>query len=142
MANQLKIDDNAIKIAELVDKARAELIQDLYKIGNEINNAEVFVQAMLQIDIKGTLKSKLQNATNIYLDAHRQVLESTIGFAQVKGTVVSGLAQLNQEIFDDKLINTIASHIKNEVVLGIQSGLTTTQIIQSVIQSSISNAQI
>ena len=142
MANQLNIDANAIKIAELVDKARAELIRDLYKIGNEINDAEVFVQAMLQIDVKGTLKSKLQNATNIYLDAHRQVLESTIGFAEIEGTVVTGLAQLNQEVFDDTLINTIASHIKNEVVIGIQSGLTTTQIIQSVTQSSISNAQI
>ena len=142
MANQSNIDANAIKIAELVDKARAELIQDLYKIGNEIDNAEVFLQAMLQIDVKGTLKSKLQNATNIYLEAHRQVLESTIGFAQVEGTVVTGLAQLNQEIFDDTLVNTIASHIRNEVVKGIQSGLTTTQIIQSVTQSSISNAQI
>lgn len=142
MANQSNIDANAIKIAELVDKARAELIQDLYKIGNEIDDAEVFVQAMLQLDVKGTLKSKLQNATNIYLEAHRQVLESTIGFAQVEGTVVTGLAQLNQEIFDDTLVNTIASHIRNEVVKGIQSGLTTTQIIQSVTQSSISNAQI
>ena len=142
MANQSNIDANAIKIAELVDKARAELIQDLYKVGNEIKDAEVFVETMLQIDIKGTLKNKLKNATNIYINAHRQVLETTIGFENISGAVVTGLAQLNQEVFDDTLVNTIASHIRNEVVTGIQSGLTATQIIQSVTQSSISNAQI
>lgn len=142
MADQNTIDANAIKIANLVDRAKSEMIQDLYNIGTEIDDAEVFVQAMLRLDVKGTLKNKLQNATNLYINAHRQVLETTIGFAEIEGGVVTGLVELNQEIFDDTLVNTIASHIKNEVVKGIQSGLTSVQIIESVTQSSISNAQI
>ena len=141
MPIQNTIDANAVKIAELVDKARAELIKDLYNIGNEINDAEVFVQAMLQLDIKGTLKNKLQKATSIYTNAHKQVLESTIGFAAVQPAVLTGFLELNQEIFDDTLVNTIASHIKNEVVKGVQSGLSVNDIINTVTQSSISNAQ-
>ena len=141
MADQSNIDSNAQKIASLVDEARAGLIQDLYNVSSQIDNSEAFIKVMLEIDLKGTLKNKLKNATNIYVEAHRQVLESTIGFAELEANVVTGLIELNQEIFDDTLVNTIASHIRNEVVKGMQSGLSVSQIINNVTQSSISTAQ-
>ena len=141
MADQSKIDASSVKITGLIDKARAEMVQNLYDIGTEIDDIDLFIKAMLDLDIKGTLRGKVINATNFYTQAHREVLESTIQFASVKESTLMGFIELNQGIFDDTITNTIAQHIRNEVVKGVQSGLSANQIVNSVINSSISNAQ-
>ena len=142
MADQKAIDTSSIKIAALVDKARAEMVHNLYDIGTEMDNMEAFTKALLELDITGTLRNKLKNATNLYTMAHRNVLESTIGFANVKASTLTSFISLNQDVFDSTLVNTIASHIRNEVIKGVQSGLSATQITESVINSSISTSQI
>ena len=142
MANQRDIDKSSEQIANLVDKARAELVSSLYLIGKEIGDVGEFAEALLTIDIEGSLKSKLQKATSIYANAHRGVLKSTIGFAEINPKALSTFATLNEQLFDDSVIRTISGHIRTQVSKGLQVGLTAQQITEGVINSSISNAQI
>ena len=141
MANQLDIDNSAQLIADLVDKARTELVNDLYKLGLNTDDATAFAQSLLDLDVEGTLKKKLQKATSAYANAHRQVLESTIGFAEIEAATLTTFAQLNEQIFDNSIIRTISGNIKTEVSKGILAGLTANEILVNVASSSISNAQ-
>tara|TARA_R100001594_G_scaffold23727_1_gene46484 strand:- start:656 stop:1372 length:717 start_codon:yes stop_codon:yes gene_type:complete len=141
MANQQQIDSASELIASLVDKAREELVNDLYKLGLATDDAVAFANVLLDLDVEGTLKNKLQKATSIYAEAHRKVLESTIGFAEVEAASLSTFAQLNEQIFDNSIIRTISGNIKTEVAKGIQAGLTASEILQNVSSASISNAQ-
>ena len=141
MANQSDIDNSAQLIADLVDKARTELVNDLYKLGLNTDDATAFAQSLLDLDVEGTLKKKLQKATSAYANAHRQVLESTIGFAEIEATTLTTFAQLNEQIFDNSIIRTISGNIKTEVSKGILAGLTANEILLNVSSSSISNAQ-
>ena len=140
MANQQAIDTSAKQIANLVDKAREELINDLYRLGVNVDDVPAFVSAILDLDVEGTLKAKLTKATSIYANAHRGVLESTIGFAEVSPQTLTSFISLNEQVFDNAIINNIASHIRNEVVKGVQAGLSANDIIQKVASSSTSNA--
>ena len=142
MANQRQIDLASIDIADLVDKARAEIVASLHGIGKEIGDVNSFATALLGIDIEGSLKNKLQKATSIYANAHRQVLESTIGFAEINPTTLATFATLNEQLFDNSIIRSISGHIRTQVVRGLQAGLTANQIVENVISSSISNNQI
>tara|TARA_R100000808_G_C2088883_1_gene110008 strand:+ start:86 stop:802 length:717 start_codon:yes stop_codon:yes gene_type:complete len=141
VANQLDIDNSAQLIADLVDKARTELVNDLYKLGLNTDDATAFAQSLLDLDVEGTLKKKLQKATSAYANAHRQVLESTIGFAEIEAATLTTFAQLNEQIFDNSIIRTISGNIKTEVSKGILAGLTADEILVNVASSSISNAQ-
>ena len=141
MANQRDIDLSANNIAGLVDKAKAELIASLYLIGEEIGDITEFANTLLSIDGEGTLKNKLQKATSIYANAHRGVLESTIGFADINPRALSTFAALNEQLFDNSIIRTISGSIRTEVVKGLQAGLSTTQILENVTNASISNSQ-
>ena len=141
MANQSDIDNSAQLIADLVDKARTELVNDLYKLGLNTDDATAFAQSLLDLDVEGTLKKKLQKATSVYANAHRKVLESTIGFAEIEAATLTTFAQLNEQIFDNSIIRTISGNIKTEVSKGILAGLTADEILVNVSSSSISNAQ-
>ena len=141
MANQQSIDSSAKQIANLVDKAREELINDLYRLGVNVDDVPAFVSAILDLDVEGTLKAKLTKATSLYANAHRGVLESTVGFAEVSPQTLTSFISLNEQVFDNAIINNIASHIRNEVVKGVQAGLSANDIIQKVASSSTSNAQ-
>tara|TARA_Y100000593_G_scaffold18826_1_gene37550 strand:+ start:138 stop:869 length:732 start_codon:yes stop_codon:yes gene_type:complete len=141
MANQKDIDLAADNIANLIDKAKAELIASLYLIGEEIGDITEFANTLLSIDVEGTLKNKLQKATSIYANAHRGVLESTIGFADINPRALSTFASLNEQLFDNAIIRTISGSIRTEVIKGLQTGLSTTQILENVTNASISNAQ-
>ena len=140
MPLQNDIDSAAEQIALLVDRAKADLLTDLYNIKRSMTLG-AFIEIISTIDIEGTLKSKLKKATSIYANAHRGVLESTIGFAKVEGKLLTGFATLNEQLFDSSVIRTISGHIRTEVVKGVQAGLSASQIFQNVSQSSISNAQ-
>ena len=142
MAEQNQIDRASEQIADLVDRARAELVGSLYALGKDIKDPVLFSEALLDIDIEGTLKSKLKKATSVYANAHRGVLESTIGFAEINPKALSTFATLNEQLFDDSVIRTISGHIRTQVSKGLQVGLTAQQITEGVINSSISNAQI
>ena len=142
MADQNQIDRASEQIADLVDRARAELVGSLYALGKDIKDPVLFSEALLDIDIEGTLKSKLKKATSVYTNAHRGVLESTIGFAEINPKALSTFATLNEQLFDDSVIRTISGHIRTQVSKGLQVGLTAQQITEGVINSSISNAQI
>ena len=141
MANQRDIDRSSEQIANLVDKARAELVSSLYLIGKEIGDVGEFAEALLNIDIEGSLKSKLQKATSIYANAHRNVLESTIGFADINPRALATFATLNEQLFDNAIIRTISGNIRTQVVRGLQAGMTALEITEGVVSSSISNAQ-
>tara|TARA_R100001594_G_scaffold44040_1_gene76284 strand:+ start:487 stop:1203 length:717 start_codon:yes stop_codon:yes gene_type:complete len=141
MANQRDIDSSSEQIANLVDKARAELVSSLYLIGKEIGDVGEFAEALLTIDIEGSLKSKLQKATSIYANAHRNVLESTIGFADINPRALATFATLNEQLFDNAIIRTISGNIRTQVVRGLQAGMTALEITEGVVSSSISNAQ-
>ena len=141
MADQNQIDRASEQIADLVDRARAELVGSLYALGKDIKDPVLFSEALLDIDIEGTLKSKLKKATSVYANAHRGVLESTIGFAEINPKALSTFATLNEQLFDNSIIRVISGHIRNQVVNGVSAGLTADMIIERVAQSSISNAQ-
>ena len=141
MANQRDIDRSSEQIANLVDKARAELVSSLYLIGKEIGDVSEFAETLLTLDVEGTLKRKLQKVTSIYANAHRGVLESTIGFADINPKALSTFATLNEQLFDNSIIRTISGNIKTQVVKGLQAGMSATQIIENVSSASISNAQ-
>ena len=141
MADQDNIDRASEQIAELVDKARAELVESLYTIGKNVEDVNAFIDTLIAMDIEGTLKSKLQKATSIYANAHRNVLETTIGFAEIDGKGLSTFIKLNEELFDSAITKTIAGNIKTQVSQGLKSGLTARQIVESVASTSISKAQ-
>ena len=141
MPIQDDIDDAAKQMADLVDKATAELIQDLYNIGNNTQDINQLTNTLLSLDIEGTLKAKLVNATKIYADAHRQILESTIGFADLDSNFLTSNAILDEQLFDNAIIANISGHIRNEVVRGVAAGVSVQAIISTVSGSSISNSQ-
>ena len=142
MANQQAIDSSAEQIANLVDKAREELTQDLYKLGLQADDLNAFASGLLSLDIEGTLRTKLTNATTIFANAHRGVLETTIGFAEIDARSLVTFAQLNEQVFNQTVINTISSHIKTEVIKGVQAGIPVRDVLDIVAQSSISESQI
>ena len=155
MANQSDIDDASVKIANLVDKAQQELIKSLTTLVNmKVNpftglktirkfadDVPAFVEFVMTYDVEGTLKKKLINATSVYANAHRKVLESTIGFAKIDPKSLSAFATLNEQLFDNSIIRTISGHIRTQLVSGVQAGLSADAIISKVAASSISNAQ-
>jgi hypothetical protein len=141
MPIQDDIDNAAQQMADLVDKATAELIQDLYNVGSDTGDLNAFTNAILNVDIEGTLKAKLVKATQVYADAHRQVLEGTIGFANIDSDSLVSFAQLDEQLFNKSVIGNISEHIRNEIVKGISVGLSANEIVQLVSNSSISNAQ-
>ena len=63
MPNQNNIDKASEEIALLVEQARADLAAKLFTIGTNVNNINDFIEALLAMDIDGTLKSKLVKAT-------------------------------------------------------------------------------
>ena len=140
MPDQSNIDSSAEQIANLVDKAKADLLADLYQIKRSMTLGE-FIEIVSTMDIEGTLKKKLQKATSIYANAHRNVLESTIGFGDVDSKLLTGFAQLNEQLFDNSIIRVISGNIRTQVVKGVQGGLSISQIIDSTTSASISNAQ-
>ncbi len=141
MANQANIDSASELIAELIDKAKEELINDLYNLGINVNNIPAFADALLNLDLEGTFKAKLTNATSIYANAHRNVLETTTSFANINPANLTSFLSLNEQVFDSVIVNNIASHIRNQVVKGIQAGLSPEAILQNVTSASISNSQ-
>ena len=140
MPLQNDIDSASEQIATLVDKAKADLLTDLYNIKRSMTLGE-FIEILSTMDIEGTLRSKLQKATSIFANAHRGVLESTIGFANIEGQLLTGFATLNEQLLDSSIIRTISGHIRTEIVKGIQTGLPVNQIVNNVTSASISNAQ-
>ena len=140
MADQSQIDFSAEKIADLVDKAKLDLLTDLYNIKRSATLGE-FIEIISAVDIEGILKKKLKKATSIYAQAHRQVLETTIGFAEIEGSLLTGFASLNEQLFDNSIIRTISGHIRTQIVQGVQAGLSVTEIVANVTNASISNAQ-
>ena len=140
MPLQNDIDSASEQIATLVDKAKTDLLTDLYNIKRTMTLGE-FIEIVSTIDIEGTLKSKLQKATSVFANAHRGVLESTIGFANIDSRLLTGFATLNEQLFDSSIIRTISGHIRTQVVKGVQAGLSITEIVASVTDASIYNAQ-
>ena len=141
MPNQNNINNASEQIATLVDKARTELVVALYNIGEGVKDINSFIEALLAMDIDGTLKSKLQKATTIYANAHRNVLQSTTMFGRPDGNLLVSFAKLNEELFDSAIIRTISGHIKTQVSQGLIAGLTSKQITEGLIDSSISVRQ-
>ena len=140
MANQRDIDKSSEQIANLVDKARRDLLADLYNIKRTMTLGS-FIEIVSTIDLENTLKNKLKKATAVYANAHRNVLTSTIGFGKVDGSILTGLARLNEQLFDSSIIRTIAGHIRTQVVKGVQAGLSLTEIADNLVDASISNSQ-
>tara|TARA_R100000781_G_scaffold114090_1_gene84044 strand:- start:1240 stop:1962 length:723 start_codon:yes stop_codon:yes gene_type:complete len=141
MANQNNIDNASDQIADLVEKARVAMVTDLFNISGNVDDIDAFIKTLLDLDIEGTLKNKLQKATAVYANAHRQVLESTIGFASIESGALSLYATLNERLFDSTITRVIAEQIKNQVIKGVKTGLGAEAIIENVITNSISNAQ-
>jgi hypothetical protein len=142
MANQQQIDNLSVEISLLINKAREELIFDLYKLSQEINDEVLFLKAINELDVADLLRKKLGKATILYANAHRHVLESTIGFAQIEAGTLSSFISLNQSVLDNAVINTVAAHIRNEVAKGMLAGVSPQAIAESVAKASISTAQI
>ena len=141
MPNQNNIDNASEQIALLVEQARADLVAKLYTIGTNVNDINAFIETLLTMDIDGTLKSKLVKATQIYANAHRGVLQTTTMFGKPDGNLLVSFAKLNEELFDSAIVRTISGHIKTQVAQGLQSGLSANQVIEGLIDSSISRHQ-
>tara|TARA_R100000808_G_C2116463_1_gene128928 strand:+ start:119 stop:898 length:780 start_codon:yes stop_codon:yes gene_type:complete len=155
MADQKAIDSSSEQIARMVDSARDDLVRDLLALANQkINPATgvktfkrladdipAFTSFILDFDVEGTVKNKLQKALKIYADAHRGVLETTIGFGKINPKALSSFVSLNEEVFNNSIIRVMSGQLKNQLVNGVSAGLTADMIIERVSQSSISNAQ-
>ena len=141
MPNQNNIDNASEQIALLVEQARADLAAKLFTIGTNVKDINAFIEALLTMDIDGTLKSKLIKATKLYADAHRGVLQTTTMFGKPDGNLLVSFARLNEELFDSAIVRTISGHIKTQVAQGLQSGLSANQVIEGLIDSSISKHQ-
>ena len=142
MANQNDIDTASEQIALLVEKARADLASKLFLIGTNIKNVDSFVEALLAMDIEGTLKSKLVKATQLYANAHRGVLQTTTMFSEPNANALVSFAKLNEELFDSAITKVISGQIKTQVAQGLQLGLNSNQIVEGLIDAGISKHQI
>ncbi len=142
MANQNQIDNLSEQISLILNKAREELIFDLFKLGEELNDEVLFMKAIQELDIADALRKKTIKASSLYVNAHRKVLESTIGFAQIEAGTLSSFIALNQSVLDNAVINTVAAHIRNEVAKGMLAGLSPQAIADSVASASVSTKQI
>ena len=140
MSLQNDIDSASEEIIALVEKARLDLLTDLYNIKRTMTLGS-FIEIVSTIDLENTLKNKLKKATAVYANAHRNVLTSTIGFGNVDGSLLTGLARLNEQLFDGSIVSTIAGHLRTQVVKGVQAGLSLTEIADNIVDASISNAQ-
>ena len=149
MADQNQIDRASEQVARLVDSARDELVRNLTALANQkinpftgvkmikkvADDIPAFSSFIMDFDVEGTLKKKLKKATSIYANAHRGVLKSTIGFAEINPKALSTFATLNEQLFDKSIIRVISGHIRNQVVNGVSEGLTADMIIERVAQS-------
>ena len=140
MSLQNDIDSASEEIIALVEKARLDLLTDLYNIKRTMTLGS-FIEIVSTIDLENTLKNKLKKATSVYANAHRNVLSSTIGFGKVDGSILTGLARLNEQLFDGSIVRVISGHIRTQVVKGVQAGLSLTEIADNIVDASISNAQ-
>ena len=140
MSLQNDIDSASEEIIALVEKARLDLLTDLYNIKRTMTLGS-FIEIVSTIDLENTLKNKLKKATAVYANAHRNVLSSTIGFGKVDGSILTGLARLNEQLFDGSIVRVISGHIRTQVVKGVQAGLSLTEIADNIVDASISNAQ-
>ena len=141
MANQNDIDNASEQIARIMDSAKEELVASLVGLGSQVTDLNAFIDSLIAMDIEGTLKAKVQKATSIYAQAHREVLETTINFADIDGKGLVSFARLNEELFDSAIIRNVSGNIRTQVAQGLRAGLTAKQITERVAVSSISNAQ-
>ena len=141
MANQKDIDKTALAIAEIIDKAKIELIDDVYKIVGKLDTA-LLIETLKTLDVATILNNKVSKALSAYTIAHQKVLESTVAFAGVNESVLLGLVELNQGIFNESVIRTTASQIKAKIASGVVAGTKPLQIAEAVTSASISNAQV
>ena len=140
MSLQNDIDSASEEIIALVEKARLDLLTDLYNIKRTMTLGS-FIEIVSTIDLENTLKNKLKKATAVYANAHRNVLSSIIGFGKVDGSILTGLARLNEQLFDGSIVRVISGHIRTQVVKGVQAGLSLTEIADNIVDASISNTQ-
>ena len=141
MANQVDIDKTAVAIAAIMDKAKIELIGDVYKVVSGLESS-ILIETLQALDIETILNTKVTKALSAYTVAHRNVLESTIAFAEVDGPILASLIALNQDIFNQSVIRTTAVQIRSKVASGILAGVNPTQIAGQITNASISTAQI
>lgn len=141
MANQKDIDKTALAIAEIIDKAKIELIDDVYKIVGKLDTA-LLIETLKELDVATILNKKVAKALSAYTIAHQKVLESTVAFAGVNESVLVGLVELNQGILNESVIRTTASQIKAKIASGVISKQKPVQIAELVTSASISNAQV
>ena len=141
MANQTDIDKTALAIATIMDKAKIELVDDIYKVVSGLESA-ILIETLQALDIETILNTKVSKALSAYTVAHRNVLESTIAFAEVDGSILASLIELNQDILNQSVIRTTAVQIRSKVASGILAGVSPSQIAGQITNASISNAQI
>ena len=65
MANQNQIDNLSEQISLILNKAREELIFDLFKLGEELNNEVLFMKAIQELDIADALRKKTIKASSL-----------------------------------------------------------------------------
>ena len=83
MPNQDNIDNVTEEVFNIMDKAKAEIVQDLLKLKKEVSIDE-FIQAINTIDLKDLLVKKIDKAKQLFIAHNKVVLEETIPFGDVK----------------------------------------------------------
>ena len=83
MPNQDNIDNVTEEVFNIMDKAKAEIVQDLLKLKKEVSIDE-FIQAINTIDLKDLLVKKIDRAKQLFIAHNKVVLEETIPFGDVK----------------------------------------------------------
>ena len=83
MPNQDNIDNVTEEVFNIMDKAKAEIVQDLLKLKKEVSIDEV-IQAINTIDLKDLLVKKIDKAKQLFIAHNKVVLEETIPFGDVE----------------------------------------------------------
>ena len=83
MPNQDNIDNVTEEVFNIMDKAKAEIVQDLLKLKKEVSIDE-FIQAINTIDLKDLLVKKIDKAKQLFIAHNKVVLEETIPFGDVE----------------------------------------------------------
>ena len=83
MPNQDNIDNVTEEVFNIMDKAKAEIVQDLLKLKNE-GSTDEYIQAVNTLDLKALLVKKIDKAKQLFIAHNKVVLEETIPFGDVK----------------------------------------------------------
>ena len=130
LSDHLFIESNAEAIAEILLEVQERTIAELYALKGS-KSAEEFIKFIEELDVKGIILAKAENAIAIFEASHSGMLQSIQGFADLAEETLQTLVNYNRDSLLSQLDN-MAQIVKKEVVNGAIAGSPTKAVLDKV----------